>query len=128
MLIKCPKCGHFIPECQYGNERNEIADILFKMPKRIKELLTKVSFEIRCAIPSEDNIKVMYKFITKMKNCDNESIIKTIELFLIKELHKDGKGFSYLSAMIVNYDANKDKLKKYEQLKIGSSPPKKEIR
>ena len=49
-------------------------------------------------------------------------------MFLLKEYQKDGKGFSYLSAMIVNYDANKDKLKEYEKKKIGSSPPKETLK
>jgi len=123
MLIKCPHCGKYIQEYQFGKERDEIAVMLSKVSTRIKELLSKVSYEIRLAMPSENNVKIMHRFLVNIKNCSEESIIKTIEGFLLKEHQKNGKGFNYLSAMITNFEANKDKMKEYEKLRIGSSPP-----
>lgn len=122
----CPNCG-YSKNMNLTAMTNKTTELFNALPNRIKDIVKRASLSIQEALPSDRDISVKYKFLSRIKDCEEEVIYKQTYSFLQSKQHESGKGFLYLAAMITNYGKNIDKLKKNERLKRGATPPVKSI-
>ena len=119
--MKCPCCG-YTDEVQY-NPSKKIRELRSKRSRTTKKLLRKVSNFIQTNIPSDNSVIKEYQFLQGISHINDDTIDWAVNRYLENKAPVfAGKGFRYLSAIILNHHKNKDRVSEHERLMIGKPP------
>jgi len=119
---KCPCCGYLKPTAKNFNPSKLIAELRRKRSKSTKSIMRKVVSNITTNIPSENNVTKEYYFYQGVSQVSDEVVKYGIGQYLNGNYYYKGKGFKYLTQIILNHNSNKDNLKEYERRMIGKPP------
>ena len=119
LSYKCPCCGYIKGT---KNPSKLIADLRRKRSKSTKSIMRKVSNRIATSIPSENIIMKEYFFYQGVSKVKDEIVRWGIERYLESKAYYKGKGYKYLTHIILNNNTNRDKMKRYERQMIGKPP------
>ena len=117
---KCPICGY--DDSKKYNPSKKIMELKRKRTRYTKKLLTQASNSIMSSIPSENNISKEFIFYQSISKIEDEIVDYIVNRYLSDKTYLKGKGFKYLSAMILNYNTNKEVVSKNELLMRGKPP------
>ena len=117
---KCPCCG-YSKQAQFNTSR-KIAELRKERSKSTKSIMRKVVSNITTNIPSENSITKEYYFYQGVSKVSDEVVKYGIGQYLNGNYYYKGKGFKYLTQIILNHNSNKDNLKEYERRMIGKPP------
>jgi len=116
---KCPCCG-YIKNTQ--NPSRLIADLRRQRSKNTKSLMRKVVNKITTSIPSDNSTIKEYYFYQSISKVKDEIVKWAIERYVAQKPYLKGKGFKYLTHIILNHNTNRDRIKWYERKMIGKPP------
>ena len=119
---KCPCCGYTKKSSNTFNPSRLIAKLKRKRSRFTKSIMRKVVSSITTNIPSENDIIKEYYFYQGVSKISDEVVKYGIEQYLNGNHYYKGKGFKYLTQIILNHNSNKDNLKKFERRMIGKPP------
>ena len=119
---KCPCCGYTKPTSGSFNPSRLIAELKRKRSKFTKKIMKEVVSKITTNIPSENNVVKEYYFYQGVSKVSDEVVKHGIQQYLNSNHYYKGKGFKYLTKIILNHNSNKDNLKKFERRMIGKPP------
>ena len=122
----CPICGH--STYKKKNPLNELRSLYGQRSDRAKKALEKVSEKIKKHIPSDKSIEAKLKFMYKVSKVGDVEFVRGCEAYLNSIHWQKGKGWNYLAAIINNVGQNSTAVAKAERKRIGSLPPKKELK
>ena len=120
--INCPKCGFRI-----GDKRNyskEIENFMKEYSRDFSKVIRSLHKQLISTLPSE-NLISLYFFLLRLNHekISEQVIEHAINQFLQAEYHLQGKGYRYLQAIVINIHTNDERVREYEQNRIGSPPP-----
>ena len=125
--IICPECGAIVvPNRKKFDSNSGIRTYLNKRTPQIQKLIRQLHADLIKLLPSEDSDK-LYIFLKVNQDISNEVLKYCIEQYIANTYWIEGKGYSYLSAIIKNRDKNNEKMIEYEKKIYGTMPPVKEI-
>jgi hypothetical protein len=119
---KCPCCGYTKPTARTFNPSRLIAELRRNRSKSTKSVMKKVVSKITTNILSENDITKEYYFYQGVSQVSDEVVKYGIQQYLNGNHYYKGKGFKYLTQIILNHNSNKDNLKKFERQMIGKPP------
>jgi|TARA_Y100000310_G_scaffold87472_1_gene84299 hypothetical protein len=120
--MKCKACGYNNSEVSTNysiaienlyNARND------KTQKAIKHAVKQANKHI----PSEQSLYNVWRFMQAISGCSDEVVCWAIDRYISARLAYDGKGLSYLRAIILNHNVNRNSMIQYEKKRMGSLPP-----
>tara|TARA_R100000900_G_C3279293_1_gene153364 strand:+ start:273 stop:668 length:396 start_codon:yes stop_codon:yes gene_type:complete len=117
---KCPCCG-YSKQTKYNPSR-EIARLRRKRTKSTRTLLRQVVNKITTNIPSENNITKEFYFYQSISKVSDAEVKYGLNIYLSSNGYYKGKGFKYLTQIILNHNKNKSKMKEFERKMIGKPP------
>lgn len=117
---KCPICG-YSKESKF-NPSTRIMELKRKRSKHTKKLLTKAVNMIMATIPSENDITREYMFYQSISKVEDAIVEYIVNRYLSDKPYLKAKGFKYLTAMVMNYNVNKETVSKHELLMRGKPP------
>tara|TARA_R110000824_G_scaffold65022_1_gene169699 strand:- start:13897 stop:14286 length:390 start_codon:yes stop_codon:yes gene_type:complete len=117
---KCPVCG-YQKEAKY-NPSKQIMQLKRIRTKYTRKLLIKVVNLIMASIPSENDINREYMFYQSISKIDDGLVEYIVNRYLSEKTYHKGKGFKYLTAMILNFKANRETVSNNELLMRGKPP------
>ena len=77
---------------------------------------------IMSTIPSENDITREYMFYQSISKIEDETVEYILNRYLSDKPYLKAKGFKYLTAMILNYNTNKETVSNNELLMRGKPP------
>ena len=116
----CPVCG-YSKESKF-NPSTRIMELKRRRSKYTKRLLTKAVNMIMSTIPSENDITREYMFYQSISKIEDETVEYILNRYLSDKPYLKAKGFKYLTAMILNYNTNKETVSNNELLMRGKPP------
>tara|TARA_R100000152_G_C6781543_1_gene216266 strand:+ start:5638 stop:6018 length:381 start_codon:yes stop_codon:yes gene_type:complete len=116
----CPCCG-YTDEVKY-NPSKKIRELRGKRTRHTKKLLRQAINLIQTNIPSENNINSEYYLYQSISKIKDKVIDWSVSQFISNKYYLKGKGFKYLSSIIVNHNKNRDTVSKHELLQHGKPP------
>mgnify|MGYP003121348449 CR=1 FL=1 len=116
---KCPCCGY---NNNKSNPSRKIAELRKARSKSTRQLMRKAVSAIATNIPSENDLIKEYYFYQGVSHISDEVVKYGIGIFINSNSFFKGKGFKYLTQIILNHNSNKDNLKKFERQMIGKPP------
>ena len=119
---KCPCCGYSKPTAKTFNPSRQIAELRRERSKSTRKIMREVVSKIATNIPSENELIKEYYFYRSVSKVSNEIVKYGIGIYLNSNAYYKGKGFKYLTQIILNHKLNKNKLKEYERRMIGKPP------
>ena len=119
---KCPCCGYSKPTSKDFNPSRKILELRKQRSKSLKKLIKQVSFKIKTNIPSENELIKEYYFYQSISNVSDEEVKYGITNYMNSNSYYKGKGFKYLTTIILNHNSNKSKMKEFERRMIGKPP------
>ena len=122
LSYKCPCCGYSKPTSNNFNPSRKIAELKRERSKSAKKIMRSVVSKITTNIPSENDLIKEYYFYQGVSKISDEVVKYGIEQYLNGNHYYKGKGFKYLTQIILNHNSNKDNLKKFERRMIGKPP------
>ena len=123
--LKCPCCGYnFTIRTNYSKD---ILALVSQYEKETKSMIKKVMREIYENVSSDKDIARYYQFLYGIRKIDGMHIKHAVRIFLNKNYHLQGKGFSYLSSMIRNRSENYNQQLKNERKSYGKTPRKRSV-
>lgn len=123
--LKCPCCGYnFTVRTNYSKD---ILTLVSKYEKETKNMIKKVMRAIYDNVSSDKDIARYYQFLYGIRKIDGMHIKYSVRIFLDKNYHLQGKGFSYLSSMIRNRSENYNQQLKNERKSYGKTPRKRSV-
>ena len=123
--LKCPCCGYnFTIRTNYSKD---ILALVSQYEKETKSMIKKVMREIYENVSSDKDIARYYQFLYGIRKIDGMHIKYSVRIFLDKNYHLQGKGFSYLSSMIRNRSENYNQQLKNERKSYGKTPRKRSV-
>tara|TARA_R110002020_G_scaffold256273_2_gene469918 strand:- start:20804 stop:21193 length:390 start_codon:yes stop_codon:yes gene_type:complete len=117
---RCPVCG-YDKDKKYNPSKN-IMKLKRERTRYLKKLLTQTSNNIMANIPSENDITREYMFYQSISKIEDGVVEYIVKRYLSDKPYLKGKGFKYLTAMILNYNTNKEVVSKNELLMRGKPP------
>jgi len=126
MYLRCPKCGYELSPKNYTIESRKLLE---NYSKPLRDTLKSLHKKITSAMPSQ-GVSDLYFFLLKItyEKINEQLLRKMVDQYIYYEYYKQGKGYSYLSAMIINKSKDNENLIKFERQRIGSIPPIREIK
>jgi uncharacterized C2H2 Zn-finger protein len=121
-IFKCPRCGFLLDEKEKKAYGNNIRQKTLNYSRLTRRLLNKVSTLIMTNIPSDNSQKNYVQFLTLVKDVDENVLRRILSNYLEKNYAQQGKGFRYLSSMILTENQNKDTKLANEYKSSGRSP------
>jgi anaerobic ribonucleoside-triphosphate reductase len=97
--------------------------LLNKRTDKCKNALKITATRIKKHIPSQNTSEKQFYFLYKIKDIDDNVIIKVINDYLRYEHDTKGHGYDYLATMINNFGKDKEALKIFERKRYGIPPP-----
>ena len=123
--MKCPCCGYnFTIRTNYSKD---VINLISVYGKETKSLLKKAMRAIYDNVSSDKNVSRYYQFLYGIRNIESAHIKYSVRMFIDKNYHLQGKGFSYLSSMIRNRSENYKQQLKNERRSYGKIPKKQRI-
>tara|TARA_R100001244_G_scaffold28963_1_gene28247 strand:- start:146 stop:532 length:387 start_codon:yes stop_codon:yes gene_type:complete len=123
--LKCPCCGYnFIIRSNYSKD---VINLISVYGKETKSLLKKAMRSIYDNVNSDKDVSRYYQFLYGIRKIEPAHIKYSVRLFMDKNYHLQGKGFSYLSSMIRNRNENYNNQLKNERRSYGKIPKKQRI-
>ena len=119
---KCPCCGYSKPTSKAFNPSRKIAELKRERSKSTRKIMRQVVSNITTNIPSENELIKEYYFYQGISKVSDAVVKYGIEAYTNSNSHYKGKGFKYLTQIILNHKLNKNKLKEYERRMIGKPP------
>ena len=119
---KCPCCGYIKQTTKTFNPSRAIAQLRRKRTKSVKKAIRDIVNKITTHIPSENNLTKEYYFYQSISKVDGRIIKWGIERYVGSSGHLKGKGFKYLTQIILNHNSNRESMKEYERKMIGKPP------
>jgi len=117
---KCPCCG-YSKQTKYNPSR-EIAKLRRERTKSTRTVLRQVVNKITTNIPSENNLTKEFYFYQGISNISDAEVKHSVNMYINSNAFYKGKGFKYLTQIMLNQNKNKSKLKEYERRMIGKPP------
>ena len=117
---KCPCCGY--SKKASFNPSRLIVELKRERSKTTKSIMRKVVSNITTNIPSENDLMKEYYFYQGVSQVSDDVVKYGIQQYINGNHYYKGKGFKYLTHIILNHNSNKDKLKSYERQMIGKPP------
>ena len=123
--LKCPCCGYdFTIRSNYSKD---VINLISVYGKETKSLLKKAMRAIYDNVNSDKDVSRYYQFLYGIRKIESAHIKYSVRLFMDKNYHLQGKGFSYLSSMIRNRNENYNNQLKNERRSYGKIPKKQRI-
>tara|TARA_R100001244_G_scaffold132225_1_gene107590 strand:- start:351 stop:737 length:387 start_codon:yes stop_codon:yes gene_type:complete len=116
---KCPCCGY---DNNKSNPSRKIAELRRNRSKSTRLIMRKAVSAIATNIPSDNNVTKEYFFYQGVSEASDEVVKYGIGIFLNSNAFYKGKGFKYLTHIILNHNSNRDRLKQFERQMIGKPP------
>jgi hypothetical protein len=116
---KCPCCGY---DNNKNNPSRKIAELRRNRSKSTRLIMRKAVSAIATNIPSDNNVTKEYFFYQGVSDASDEVVKYGIRIFLNSNAFYKGKGFKYLTHIILNHNSNRDRLKQFERQMIGKPP------
>lgn len=121
MKGECPICGY----SERADRNYQLAcKTLFDFRKEsTKKLIKTIYQKIVPHVPSDRNVKTMYKFLQKISKVEDNVITRTIDRYMSDGLYLKQYGLAYLGTMILNEGKNRKAAIISEKKRHGSKPP-----
>lgn len=122
--LRCPHCNKYLTD-GFGNynESIDIRNLYKQWPEGVRRLLRIICRSIIKTLPSE-NRKTAKKFLIAIEGCKPEVVEWGLNQYHSAKHVNKGKGFSYLRAIILNHDKNREALKEMESKRLGGNTPR----
>jgi len=117
---KCPACG-YSKQTNYNPSR-EISKLRRLRQSSTRKLLRQVVNKIKINIPSENNITKEFYFYQSISQVSDAEVKYGLNIYMSSNSYYKGKGFKYLTQIILNHNTNKTKMKEFERQMIGKPP------
>ena len=119
---KCPCCGYSKQTAKTFNPSRQIAELKRKRSKSVRKAIRDVVNKITTHIPSDNELIKEYYFYQSISKVDGRIIKWGIERYVEGRSYLKGKGFKYLTQIILNHNSNRESMKRYERKMIGKPP------
>ena len=119
---KCPCCGYSKPTSKAFNPSRKIAELKRRRSKSVRKAIRDVVNKITTHIPSDNQLIKEYYFYQSISKVDGRIVKWGIERYVEASGYLKGKGFKYLTQIILNHNSNRESMKKYERKMIGKPP------
>tara|TARA_R100000656_G_scaffold87773_1_gene63754 strand:+ start:656 stop:1045 length:390 start_codon:yes stop_codon:yes gene_type:complete len=121
-MIKCPACGYEfgglrVPDDEY------IRQLMESRSESVKNTLRVIIRLIRTNVPSDNESDSVNLFLQSISKCRDNVIKSTCNRYVSRGDAFDGKGFRYLSKMILTTEKDSKVVSKNEKKRYGTSPP-----
>jgi len=121
-MIKCPACGY-----QFGGLRvpddEYIRQLMKSRSESVKNTLRIIIRLIRTNVPSDNESESVNLFLQSISKCKDSVIKLTCNRYVSRGDAFSGKGFRYLSKMILTTEKDNKVVSKNEKKRYGTSPP-----
>ena len=124
--MKCPCCGYDSENINFNPSR-DILRMISEYGTETKKMIKKVMRSIYDNVSADSNIDRYYQFLYGIRKIDGMHIKHSVKIFLNKNYHLQGKGFSYLSSMIRNRSENYNQQLENERKSYGKTPRKRTV-
>ncbi len=119
---KCPCCGYIKQTAKTFNPSRKIAELKRRRSKSVRKAIRDVVNKITTHIPSDNQLIKEYYFYQSISKVDGRIVKWGIERYVEASGYLKGKGFKYLTQIILNHNSNRESMKKYERKMIGKPP------
>ena len=119
---KCPCCGYIKQTAKTFNPSRKIAELKRRRSKSVRKAIRDVVNKITTHIPSDNELIKEYYFYQSISKVDGRIVKWGIERYVEASGYLKGKGFKYLTQIILNHNSNRESMKKYERKMIGKPP------
>ena len=119
---KCPCCGYIKQTAKTFNPSRKIAELKRRRSKSVRKAIRDVVNKITTHIPSDNQLIKEYYFYQSISKVDGRIVKWGIERYVEASGYLKGKGFKYLTQIILNHNSNRESMKKYERKMIGNPP------
>ena len=119
---KCPCCGYIKQTAKTFNPSRKIAELKRRRSKSVRKASRDVVNKITTHIPSDNQLIKEYYFYQSISKVDGRIVKWGIERYVEASGYLKGKGFKYLTQIILNHNSNRESMKKYERKMIGKPP------
>ena len=119
---KCPCCGYIKQTAKTFNPSRQIAELKRRRSKSVRKAIRDVVNKITTHIPSDNQLIKEYYFYQSISKVDGRIVKWGIERYVEGSGYLTGKGFKYLTQIILNHNSNRESMKKYERKMIGKPP------
>ena len=119
--VNCPHCDKPLTDA-FGSFNNsvDIRELYSKWPESVRKALRKTCRTIIRQIPSENRNQAK-KFLIAISSSKPEVVEWGLNQFHSAKHVNRGKGFSYLRAIILNHDKNREALIEMERKRLGGN-------
>ena len=114
----CPHCHK--PLRFIGNESVDIRELYAVWPEDTRKPLRKICRSIQKTIPSETRQSAK-NFLVSIEECKPEVVLWALNQYHSAGHLVKGKGFSYLRAMILNHEKDRETLIELERKRLGGT-------
>jgi len=119
--MKCPCCGY--SDDAPFNPSKKILELKRQRSRYTKKLIRKVINLIKTSIESDNTLIKEYYFWQTISKVPDEIVDWSIQRYLEnKKSVYSGKGFKYLSQIVLNHSKNRGTIGKNELLRHGKPP------
>ena len=119
---KCPCCGYIKQTAKTFNPSRKIAELKRRRSKSVRKAIRDVVNKITTHIPSDNQLIKEYYFYQSISKVDGRIVKWGIERYVEASGYLKGKGFKYLTQIILNHNSNRESMIKYERKMIGKPP------